>query len=522
MAENAAPTRRPKPVVLCILDGWGLRAETADNAVALAETPAYDRMCATLPMSRLSASGVDVGLPAGQMGNSEVGHMTIGAGRVIDMDLRRIDRAIEDGRFDDLPPLRRFIARVSAAGGAVHLGGLASPGGVHSHQRHLIAAARALDAAGLAVRLHLFLDGRDTPPRSADRAVAEIEAALADRPGVTVATVSGRFFAMDRDDRWERVERAWRAIALGEAEPAASAAEAVRQAYARGESDEFAAPASIAGYSGVEDGDGLFLINFRADRALEILAALLDPAFDGFARDRTPVFSAALGMTHYSDALAERIEALFPPERIDDAIGPWIARCGLRQLRLAETEKYPHVTYFFNGGDESVSPGESRHMAPSPKVATYDLAPEMAAAEVTETLTNAIHSADYELIVVNYANPDMVGHSGDLQAAIRAVEAVDAGLGAVWAAIEAVGGAMIVTADHGNCELMRDPITGGPHTAHTTNPVPILLAGGAPGARLAEGGSLSDLAPTLLDLLGLDQPAKMTGRSLLIRPGRES
>lgn len=510
----------PKPVVLCILDGWGLRAEREANAVALAETPVFDRLAASVPTATLRTSGQDVGLPEGQMGNSEVGHMNIGAGRVVWMDLPRIDKAIAEDDFATRAPFLRFVERLKASGGAAHVMGLASPGGVHSHQRHLAAAAAALAAAGLSVRLHLFLDGRDTAPDIAERCVSEILGLLPPGADIRVASVMGRFFAMDRDRRWERVERAWTAMALGaeaaDVERAADPIAAVRAAAARGETDEFVTPTVIEGHAGIADGDGVFMINFRADRAREILSALVEPEFDGFARPRAPRLAAALGMVEYSEALNRRLEALFPQEKIEDTLGAWVAAHGRTQLRLAETEKYPHVTFFLNGGEERESPGESRHMAPSPKVATYDLAPEMNAAEVTETLTNAIYSQAYDLIVVNYANPDMVGHTGDLKAAIRAVEAVDRGVGEVLKAIEEVGGAMLVTADHGNCEMMIDPETGGPHTAHTTNPVPILLVGGR-GARLAEGGRLADVAPTLLALMDLPQPEAMTGRSLLSR-----
>ncbi|GMG82491.1 2,3-bisphosphoglycerate-independent phosphoglycerate mutase [Paralimibaculum aggregatum] len=507
------------PVVLMILDGWGLRDAPEGNAPRLAATPAFDGMMARCPSAQLSASGEDVGLPAGQMGNSEVGHTNIGAGRVVWMDLPRIDRAIADGSFAERPALRRFAEALEASGGAAHLVGLLSPGGVHSHQDHLAEAANLLAARGIPVRLHLILDGRDTPPKAApgylETFLASAQPALA--AGAEVATVIGRFYALDRDNRWERVSLAAAAMLRGEGDRAESAAQAIAAGHARGESDEFVRPAVIGSHAGMADGDGLFCLNFRADRAREILGALADPAFDGFDTGPRPALAARLGMVSYSERLDGIFDVVFPQEPIPDTLGAWVAGKGLRQFRLAETEKYPHVTFFLNGGVEPPYPGEERHMAPSPKVATYDLAPEMAAAEVTEALVAAI-GAGYDLIVVNYANPDMVGHSGDLAAAIRACEAVDAGLGAAIAAIEAGAGAMLVTADHGNCEVMIDPASGGPHTAHTLNPVPLALVQGKGAGRRAAGlraGRLADLAPSLLDLMGLDRPAAMTGQSLI-------
>ena len=507
-----------RPVILMILDGWGLREGREGNAPRLADTPNFDRLMAECPAATLSASGTDVGLPEGQMGNSEVGHTNIGAGRVVWMDLPRIDRAIESGAFAEAPALARFAARLGESGGTAHLLGLMSPGGVHAHQRHIAEAANTLSALGVPVALHLVLDGRDTPPKSAEGYLAAFrrEAAPAFARGARIASVSGRFFAFDRDRRWDRVRDAVRAMTAPAADAPGSAEEAIAAAYARGETDEFVEPTALAGYAGMRDGDGLFCLNFRADRAREILSALLDPGFDGFEMRARPRFAAALGMVQYSDRLAELMDTVFPPEPIVNTLGAWVAAHGLRQFRLAETEKYPHVTFFLNGGVEEPAPGEDRHMAPSPRVRTYDLAPEMAAEEVTEELVRAIR-ARYDLIVVNYANPDMVGHTGDLAAAIRACEAVDRGLGAALAALEETGGAMIVTADHGNCEMMIDPGTGGPHTAHTTNPVPVALVefgSNRETTRLAKG-RLADLAPSLLALMGLDPPEEMTGQSLL-------
>lgn len=503
-----------KPVVLCILDGWGLREEHEGNAVALARTPNFDRIWESCLHASLAAHGPDVGLPEGQMGNSEVGHMNIGAGRIVWMDLPRIDKAIAEGAFAANPRLRAFIAALKASGGTAHLAGLASPGGVHAHQRHMAAAARVIAAAGVPVAVHAFLDGRDVPPQSAGGQIAELEAALP--TGARIATVAGRFYAMDRDKRWERVEKAAAVILRGAGDQVETALGAIAAAYARGETDEFVTPAAIGDYCGARDGDGLFFANFRADRAREILGALVDPAFEGFSVAR-PAWAALLGIVEYSERLNALAPAMFFAEDIVNPLGAWVAAHGLRQLRLAETEKYPHVTFFFNGGIEAPAEGEARVMTPSPKVRTYDLAPGMAAAEVTAHLVEAIRSGGYDLIVVNYANPDMVGHTGDLGAVIRGVEAVDASLGAVLAVLEDVGGAMIVTADHGNCEVMIDPDTGGPHTAHTLNPVPVVLVGGPPGVRL-RAGRLADLAPSLLHLLGLEPPPEMTGRSLIEAP----
>jgi 2,3-bisphosphoglycerate-independent phosphoglycerate mutase len=504
----------PKPVVLMILDGWGLSADTAGNAPVLAQTPAFDGIWADCPHATLVTHGPDVGLPRGQMGNSEVGHMNIGAGRVVAMDLGQIDLAIEEGSFAREAALVDFIARLRASGGTAHLMGVVSDGGVHGHLSHILAAARALAAAGVPVAIHAITDGRDVAPTSAPEFIAALEAGLP--PGARIATVVGRYWAMDRDNRWDRVSRAWAAMVRGEGARARVAAQAVAEAHARGETDEFVAPTVLGDFTGIHDGDGVFFLNFRADRAREILSAIGDPAFDAFDAGARPQLAALLGMVDYSDAHSGFMTALFPKKRVVNTLGAWVAAHGRRQFRLAETEKYPHVTFFLNGGKEDPEPGEDRHMAPSPKVATYDLQPEMSAPAVTAALVGAI-GAGYDLIVVNFANPDMVGHTGSLPAAIAACEAVDAGLGAALVALRAAGGAMVVTADHGNCEVMVDPDTGGPHTAHTTNPVPVILVGGPPGAGLRQGGRLADLAPTLLDLMGLAPPPEMTGQSLIVR-----
>jgi 2,3-bisphosphoglycerate-independent phosphoglycerate mutase len=498
--------------MLVILDGFGWREETQDNAVAQANTPHFDRLWQAGPHAFLHTCGRDVGLPDGQMGNSEVGHLNIGAGRVVPQELVRIGDAIADGSLAQAPALDTLIEAARASGGVCHLLGLVSDGGVHAHQDHAVALARILTEAGVAVRVHVFTDGRDTGPRTGAGSVAAFGQALPD--GAVIASLSGRYFAMDRDHRWDRVARAYQAIAEADAPRFETAEAAIAAAYEAGKTDEFIPPAVIGGYAGVADHDVLLCFNFRADRVRELLAALLDPDFEGFARSRRN-FAYAAGMTRYGDALAPLMGALFPPVPLHNILGQVAADAGRTQLRMAETEKYPHVTYFLNGGEETAFPGEDRIMVPSPKVATYDLQPEMSAPELTEKAVAAIDSGKYDLIVLNFANPDMVGHTGSLPAAIRAVETVDAGLGAIADAISRQGGALLVTADHGNCELMRDPQTGGPHTAHTTNKVPVFLAG-RDGATLRDG-RLADLAPTLLHLLQVAKPAEMTGRSLIER-----
>jgi 2,3-bisphosphoglycerate-independent phosphoglycerate mutase len=501
----------PKPVVLCILDGWGIGPNPETSAPAQAHVPTFNHLWATCPHATLTTFGPDVGLPSGQMGNSEVGHTNIGAGRVVAMDLGAIDLAVEDGSFAGNAAIVDFAAKVKAAGGVAHLMGVVSDGGVHGHVNHVLAAARAITALGVPVALHAITDGRDVPPSSAAGFMAELVAALP--PGATVATVTGRYWAMDRDNRWERVSRAFAAMVHAKGETAPDALAAVTASYAKGETDEFLAPTVIEGYSGAQDGDGFFCLNFRADRAREILAALGAPGFNAFETGVRPKWSAMLGMVEYSDAHNAYIATAFPKRVLVNTLGEWVSAHGKTQFRLAETEKYPHVTFFLNGGREEPYPREDRAMPPSPKVATYDLQPEMSADQVSDHLVAAIEKG-YDLIVVNFANPDMVGHTGSLPAAIKACEAVDRGLTRALAALTTAGGAMIVTADHGNCEVMVDPVTGGPHTAHTTNPVPVILVGGPSGASLRHG-RLSDIAPTLLQLMGLPQPPEMTGQTLI-------
>ncbi|RAH99763.1 2,3-bisphosphoglycerate-independent phosphoglycerate mutase [Acuticoccus sediminis] len=500
----------PTPVMLMILDGWGWSDTREANAVRLADTPNFDRLYSANPHAFLTTCGPDVGLPEGQMGNSEVGHLNIGAGRVVMQELPRIDQAIKSGDFAKRLAATGLAEAVKASGGRCHIMGLVSDGGVHSHQRHAIAVAKTLAAEGVPAVLHAFTDGRDTAPTSAAGFLAEVEAELPE--GIVIATVSGRYYAMDRDNRWERVEKAYRAIAEGEGVKAASAVEAVEAAQKDGKTDEFILPAVIGDYQGIADGDALVFFNFRSDRAREILIALTEPDFDGFDRGTPPLFSAMVGMVSYSTALDTRLKTLFEPEDLKDGLAETVSRAGKRQIHLAETEKYPHVTYFLNGGREAPFEGEERVMVPSPKVATYDLKPEMSAPELTEEVLKAIASDNYDLIVVNFANPDMVGHTGSLEAAIKAVETVDTSLGRISGALAEKGGSLIFTADHGNCETMIDPKTGGPHTAHTLNKVPVVMV--SPRKATLHDGRLADLSPTILALMGIEQPAVMTGKCL--------
>ena len=513
---NAAmvATNRPKPVILCVLDGWGHREESDHNAIALARTPSLDHLFATSPHVLLNASSSDVGLPRGQMGNSEVGHMNLGAGRVVVQDLPRVDAAIADGSLFETTVFADLIGALRKSGGTCHVLGLLSPGGVHAHQAQIAAFAREVAVRGVAVAIHAFLDGRDTPPKSAQGYLSEFLAALPET-GVTVASMCGRYYAMDRDQRWERVEPAYRAIALGEGDHADDPAAAVTAAYDAGLTDEFIVPAAIGGYAGMAAGDGLVMMNFRADRAREILSALVDPSFEGFQRTRVIDFASSVGLVSYSAALDRQLTALLPPVALPASLGEVVAAQGLRQLRIAETEKYAHVTFFFNGGVEDPFAGEHRILVPSPKVATYDLQPEMSAFEVTDQLVDAIQRARFDFILVNYANTDMVGHTGSLDAAIRAVEAVDTCVGRIADTVVQSGGTLIVTADHGNAERMFDPQTAQAHTAHTTELVPCLIVN-APTRDLAlTEGRLADVAPTVLALLGIPQSDEMTGRSLI-------
>ncbi len=504
----------PKPVLLLILDGWGHRVDTEWNAIAQANVPNWRRLLSECPNTLIDTHGLHVGLPDEQMGNSEVGHMNIGAGRVVYQELTRIDQAVRDGSFGRNPALVQAFDAVKASGGTLHVFGLMSPGGVHSHEDHVFAFLDAAAAAGVsAIAVHAFTDGRDTPPKSAGASLRKLDAKCAALSGARIATVIGRYYAMDRDNRWERVAPAYRAITEASADfDAADATTALAAAYARGETDEFVKPTVIGAGARFGDGDAVVFLNFRADRARELTRAFVRADFDGFARPRAIALSAYVTLTEYAADLPVTAVA-YPPQGMANTLPEVISAHGLKQLRIAETEKYAHVTFFLNGGREDAFPGEDRTLVPSPKVATYDLQPEMSCPELTAKLTAAIRSGQYDLIVCNIANPDMVGHTGIFDAALKAAEAVDHALGEIRAAIAAAGGAMIVTADHGNLEMMRDPETGEPHTQHTVGPVPIVLVGRS--ARLRHG-ALCDLAPTILQLLGLPQPADMTGRSLML------
>ena len=504
--------------VLIVLDGFGIGESSLSNAIENAQMPFYRDLVARYPHSKLITHGEAVGLPPGIMGNSEVGHTTMGAGRIIYQDLSRISKDIHDRNFGKNEVLRRTILAGAEKSGRVHLMGLLSDGGVHSTMEHLFALLDLCAELQVPqVFVHAFLDGRDTPPTSSTKYIQQLFSHPALQKNARLASIMGRYHAMDRDKRWERVERAYDLLVDATGDRAASWREAVEAAHARGEGDEFVAPVALPGHDGMRDGDGVLMANFRADRAREILSALLDPAFDGFARRRVVRVSAALGMVEYSSGLARLMEAVYPPEGLANTMGEVVARAGLSQLRIAETEKYAHVTFFFNGGEERSFPGEERVLVPSPRVATYDLQPEMSAPLVTDRLLQEL-DGDLcpELIVLNLANADMVGHTGILPAAITAVRALDDCLGRLVPKVLGMGGTVAITADHGNCEMMVDPETGQPHTAHTLNPVPFLLAGeAARGRSLGHGGRLCDIAPTLLPLMGLKADPTMDGVNLL-------
>lgn len=501
-----------KPVVMMILDGWGINQSCEANAACMAQTPNLDRLQRDYPTSQLGASGLDVGLPDGQMGNSEVGHLNIGAGRIVYQDLTRISRSVDDGSFFDNPELVQLCRRLAASGGTLHLMGLLSDGGVHSHNTHLYALLRlARQTRVREVCIHAILDGRDTPPRSGSQYLSALEKEIKAVGIGRIATVTGRYWTMDRDQRWDRVERGYRAMTMAEGQAAETSSEAIEKAYAADQGDEFVEPWIIDGGGNVEQGDGVIFFNFRADRAREITRAFNDLEFTGFARGEKLELEGYVCLTEYDETFG--LPVAFPPESYPQILAEVVGAAGRKQLRIAETEKYAHVTFFFNGGVEAPFAGEERALIPSPKeVATYDLKPEMSAPEVTSELLQRIDAGKYDLIVVNYANCDMVGHTGDLQAAIKAVETVDACVGQVVERVLAVGGCLLISADHGNCEQMRDA-TGGPHTAHTSNPVPLIYVAAA--TRQLKPGILADLAPTLLELLGLPRPEEMSGRSLL-------
>lgn len=506
-----------KPLVLIILDGWGYRQETTCNAIHSASTPVWDRLWQECPHALIQSSGIDVGLPDAHMGNSEVGHLNMGAGRVIYQELTRISRAIETGEFFHNPVLTGAVDKAVSAGKAVHIFGLLSPGGVHSHEAHIHSMLKlAVERGAERVYLHAFLDGRDTAPASADQSIAATEAVLASLGKGRIASLIGRYYAMDRDHRWPRIKAAYDLLCDGTAAfTAASARAGLAQAYERGESDEFVQATAIvpAGQQPVriDDGDVVIFMNFRSDRARQITRAFIEPDFDGFERERWPQLGEFVTLTEYNKEFP--VPVAFPAERLTNVFGKYVAEQGLHQLRIAETEKYAHVTFFFNGGEEQPFPGEERILVPSPTdIPTYDHKPEMSAPEVTDKLVAAIEQGGFDVIICNYANTDMVGHTGNFDAVVRAIETVDQCLGRVVEALREVGGELLVTADHGNAELMCVD-GGGIHTAHTNNPVPLVYMGRA--AELHDGGRLCDIAPTLLYLMGLEAPREMTGRSLV-------
>ena len=514
---------KPKPLLLVILDGWGIRAEREANAIAVAGTPAMDALAREYPHAELETSGLSVGLPEGQMGNSEVGHTNLGAGRIVYQDLVRINRAIEEGAFYRNDALLLACRQASEGGGSLHLMGLVSDGGVHSQVGHLEACLELARREGVArVLVHAFMDGRDTPPRSGIEHMGRVERRLGEKGLGRIATVCGRYYAMDRDKRWDRVGLAYAAMVKGEGRRAASGVAAMERAYAEGETDEFVKPSVIVDGDGVpvgpvRDGDAVLFFNFRADRAREITRALAEPDFREFDRGTAPRLSAFVCMTRYDETFPYPVA--FEPQDLTEIFPEIVSRAGLPQLRTAETEKYAHVTFFFNGGRETVYPGEDRILVPSPRdVRTYDQKPEMSAREVTDKLLAALASGRYGFTLVNFANPDMVGHTGILEAAVKAVKVVDECVGRLWQAAERQGMAMLVTADHGNCELMTDPVTGQPYTAHTLNPVPFILADpDLRGAKLRARGILADVAPTALQVMGLPQPQEMKGLGLVVR-----
>ncbi|MEW5682438.1 MAG: 2,3-bisphosphoglycerate-independent phosphoglycerate mutase [Pseudomonadota bacterium] len=510
-------TSGKKPLVLLILDGWGYREETDNNAIAQAQTPVMDALWRDYPHTLISGSGLDVGLPDGQMGNSEVGHVNLGSGRVVYQDFTRITKAISDGDFFSNPVLVDAVNSAQQQQKAVHIMGLLSPGGVHSHEDHILAMIELAERQGAGpIYLHAFLDGRDTPPRSAKASLEKIQQHFARTGSGQIASVVGRYYAMDRDKRWDRVEQAYDLLSLGQGVyQATDALQALEMAYKRDENDEFVKATAIVTQNGtpvqMHDGDALIFMNFRADRARQFSRAFIDADFAGFKRKHWPKLSRFVMLTEY----AADIDApcAYPPESLDNVLGEWLAKQGKTQLRISETEKYAHVTFFFSGGREQLFDGEQRILIDSPKVATYDLQPEMSSAELTDKLVAAIHSGDFDVIICNYPNGDMVGHTGVMSAAIKAVEAVDSCIGRVVKALQEVGGECLITADHGNAEMMLDTDSGQAHTAHTSGPVPLIYVGRP--ATVTPDGILSDIAPTMLSLMGLPVPAEMTGKILM-------
>jgi 2,3-bisphosphoglycerate-independent phosphoglycerate mutase len=521
--KGVAMAKRPKPIVLTVLDGWGYRAETKGNAIALARKPNYDRLLKDFPNTLIHTSGPYVGLPDGQMGNSEVGHLNMGAGRIVQMDITRVEQLITSGEFFKQPLLLEAMDRGRVR--QLHLIGLLSDGGVHSHIQHLFALLQMAKQNKVdKVFVHCFVDGRDTPPHSGVDFVQQLEQKMRELGVGQIASVSGRYYAMDRDNRWERVEKAYRAMVHGDTEPKATdPAVAVRNSYEKGVTDEFIVPVTIVTEAApgkpsvprglIRDDDAVIFFNFRADRARQMTAALAQPGFDKFSDPARPTNLVYVATTQY-DKTWPWLRYLLAPEKLEHILANVFAEREYKNLRVAETEKYAHVTYFFNGGIEKPFPGEERTLVPSPKVNTYDLKPEMSAAGIADTVIHAIEKGDFDAIIMNFANADMVGHSGQLEATIKAVETVDECLGRIFQSLRPRGGAWIITADHGNAETMIDPVTGGPHTYHTTNPVPFILLTEDGKTRLQPNGSLRDIAPTLLGVLGLAEPGEMTGRDL--------
>lgn len=505
------------PLTLIILDGWGYQEDPSHNAIAHAKTPFWEELWRQYPHTLAVASGLAVGLPKGQMGNSEVGHLHMGAGRMVPQDLTRLDLALESGEFYENPVFGHCIDDLIHTNHALHIFGLLSPGGVHSHENHIQGIIRLAAERGLqSIYVHAFLDGRDTPPQSAKSSLMALESLFRSLGCGKIVSLTGRYYAMDRDKRWDRTKRAYDLITIGETESHAnSALAALEQAYARSESDEFVQPTAIHSSESspvvLKDGDAVIFMNFRADRARQLSHALLDVSFPCFMRQSPPKLSHFITLTEYSADLGA--EVAFPPLRLNNMLGEYIAQQGLRQLRIAETEKYAHVTFFFNGGEETVYPGEERQLIPSPKVATYDLQPEMSAVALTDALIAAIKSRQFDFIVCNFANPDMVGHTGNFSAAVKAIETIDVCLERVIQTLQEVGGEALITADHGNAECMHDSNTGQAHTAHTTNLVPVLYVGRKALPSVNEG-VLYDIAPTVLYCLGLEKPSEMTGKSL--------
>ena len=520
-------SKRPKPIVLTVLDGWGYRAETKGNAIALARKPNYDRLLKDFPNTLIHTSGPSVGLPDGQMGNSEVGHLNIGAGRIVQMDITRVDQLIASGEFPRQPLLLDAMDRARTH--QLHLMGLVSDGGVHSHTEHLFALLRmARENKVNNVFIHCFVDGRDTPPQSGIDFLRQVEQKIREYGVGQIASISGRYYAMDRDNRWERIEKAYRAMVHGDSETKfTDPVAAMKSSYEKGVTDEFVVPVAITTEPApgkpaiprgvIRDDDAVIFFNFRADRARQITRAVAEPGFDKFSDPARPKNLAFVGMTQYEKTWSW-LHYLLGPEKLEHILANVFADLEFKNLRIAETEKYAHVTYFFNGGIEKPFGGEERILVPSPKVPTYDLKPEMSAAGIADAVIHAIEKGEFDAIIINFANADMVGHSGKLEETIKAVETVDECLGRIFQALRPRGGAWIITADHGNAETMIDPVTGGPHTYHTTNPVPFILVSEDGRAQLQPGGSLRDISPTLLGVLDVMEPVEMTGRDLRVRP----